>query len=679
MDADKFKQLVLAMPLGKKLPDAHYVHKIAFDSLKPELTQFIIAVGKALNIDAEQWHVAKLSKNNFKLSLLSYPDFFDESYPALTQSVTIDLNKLSHRITQYQAFENPPILHRKETMIPSSHPSYLHFKTLTQEGEEAGLYENTRIIGFKQSWEKIINKKGYQLIEGRLFKRSNEASDITSAEFKTSIDRHKTAIVRHELSAPMKQLAKQGFLNGDFSLFDYGCGQGGDLTELQAHGLDALGWDPNFQPDAEKVSSDLVNLGFIINVIEDQTERSEALLEAWALTQKLLVVSAMLANETYINQFKPYKDGVITSRNTFQKYYAQAELKGYIERVLDENAIAIAPGIYYIFRDKIEEQRFLASRHKRHHQWQQITHPTPTSNIQAQLLFTQYKPLLNAFWERCLALGRLPINEEFADMEALKVVCDNAKKAFALLLQVQDEQAKINFNCAASFRREDLLVYFALSQFEQHKGYQRLPDEQKRDIKVFFGTYKVAITEAKHLLFSIADTELIKQACLQAHKDLPASKMNPDHSLELHKHFIDKLPALLRVYVGAAIQLYGELDEIDLVKIHITSGKVSFMGYDNFNTSPLPVLRERIKVKMWQLDIDFFDYIDTDHRPPLIYKSQYLNEIFDDYKKQKSFDKRLYKEGIFEQQEKPNTLNQVKASLKNRGLEVRGYRFYRLE
>lgn len=78
MDANTFKQLVKEMPLGKRLPEAHYIHKVAFDSLQPELTQFIIAVGKALNINGEQWHVAKLSKNNFKLSLLSYPDFFDE-------------------------------------------------------------------------------------------------------------------------------------------------------------------------------------------------------------------------------------------------------------------------------------------------------------------------------------------------------------------------------------------------------------------------------------------------------------------------------------------------------------------------------------------------------------------------------------------------------------------------
>ncbi|MCV5889202.1 hypothetical protein OFN71_38950, partial [Escherichia coli] len=77
------------------------------------------------------------------------------------------------------------------------------------------------------------------------------------------------------------------------------------------------------------------------------------------------------ANDSYIAQFQPYKDGVITSRNTFQKYYAQSEFKGYLERSLQEDAIAVAPGIFYIFKDKLEEQRYLQSKYQRHHTWQQ--------------------------------------------------------------------------------------------------------------------------------------------------------------------------------------------------------------------------------------------------------------------------------------------------------------------
>ncbi|MBF4265072.1 DNA phosphorothioation-associated putative methyltransferase, partial [Vibrio anguillarum] len=142
-------------------------------------------------------------------------------------------------------------------------------------------------------------------------------------------------------------LAKQGYLDGRFSIFDYGCGRGDDLRELEAHGLDVLGWDPVFFPDTEKVKSDIVNLGFVLNVIEDQDERLEALLNAWDLTEKMLVVSIMLANESYVAQFPPFKDGVITSRNTFQKYYVQTEIKGYLECSLQEDIITVAPGVFY--------------------------------------------------------------------------------------------------------------------------------------------------------------------------------------------------------------------------------------------------------------------------------------------------------------------------------------------
>ena len=47
-------------------------------------------------------------------------------------------------------------------------------------------------------------------------------------------------------------------------------------------------------------------------------ERLEALQSAYGLAEELLVVSAMLANPESIRGV-PYGDGVLTSRNTFQK------------------------------------------------------------------------------------------------------------------------------------------------------------------------------------------------------------------------------------------------------------------------------------------------------------------------------------------------------------------------
>lgn len=641
MDATLFSQLVSQVSTGKHLPDAIYLHRDAFSALPDKLAVFIPAVAKAVRLDDDNWNLVKLFKKEFRLSLLHYPEFYTDSYPALKQSMNVDLSRLSHKITRYEGSDNPPILHRKETMVLPENDYYEHFISLTQEGENAGLYQNSRLIGFKRSWENLIGRHGYELVDGRLFR----SSAVTPVDTELGIDRHKTAIVRHELSAPMKTLVKHGFLNGNYSIFDYGCGRGDDLRELEAHGLDALGWDPNFQPDNDKVVSNIVNLGFVLNVIEDQDERLEALLGAWELADNLLVVSVMLANDSYIAQFTPYKDGVITSRNTFQKYYAQSEIKAYIERSLQEDVITVAPGIFYIFKDKLEEQQYLQNKYKRHHQWQQLTTPSPSNTKertkeQAKLVITQHQALFDGFWEQCLELGRIPANDEFSDSEQIRELIGSHKKVFTLLQEQFDTH---EFAQAEKSRKEDLLLYFSMGLFEKRKPYTQQPEALKRDIKALFGDYKTAINLATELLFAIADTELINQQCEKAHQQLPASLLNDGHSLIFHKDYIDELPLLLRVYVGAGLQMYGDLDDdIDLVKIHITSGKLTLTAYDDFEKS-VPFLVERIKIKMADQDIDFFDYVDESKRPPLLNKHLLMSQDQAQYDKQLSFDKRLAK------------------------------------
>ncbi|MCG9602718.1 DNA phosphorothioation-associated putative methyltransferase [Vibrio sp. Isolate31] len=672
MNEELFAELVAQIKVGKQLPDAVYLHRDALNALPNVLTQFIPAVAKAVSLEDDNWNLVKLFKKEFRLSLLHYPDFYTDSYPALKQSLNVDLSKLSHKIMSYEGSDNPPILHRKETMILPDSEYFDHFTSLTQEGENAGLYENSRLIGFKRSWENLIARHGYELVDGRLF-RSSAISQVEDA----GIDRHKTALVRHELSAPMKTLVKHGYLEGSYSIFDYGCGRGDDLRELEAHGLDVLGWDPNFQPDNDKVSSNIVNLGFVLNVIEDQDERLEALLGAWDLAEKFLVVSVMLANEKYIAQFKPYKDGVITSRNTFQKYYAQSEIKAYIERSLQEDAITVAPGIFYIFKDKLEEQQYLQSKYKRHHKWQQLTSPEPIeAKDKAKLLITQHQDLFNSFWNTCLELGRIPASDEFEQSDKIRELIGSHKKVFNLLQEMFDTQ---EFEQAEKSRKEDLLLYFAMGLFEKRKPYTQQPEPLKRDIKALFDDYKTAINLAAELLFAIADTDLIQQQCEKAHNQLPASLLNEGHSLILHRDFIDNLPLLLRVYVGAGLQMYGELDEeIDLIKIHITSGKLTITAYDDFEQS-VPFLVERIKIKMAEQDIDFFDYVNEERRPPLLNRHLYMAAEHENYKQQLSFDKRLADLlGISQSEETKLTRNTFDRGLYEEGKEINEFKLMRL-
>jgi hypothetical protein len=71
---------------------------------------------------------------------------------------------------------------------------------------------------------------------------------------------------------------------------------------------------------------------------------------------------------------------------------------------------------------------------------------------------------------------------------------------------------------------------------------------------------------------------------------------------------VEQLPALLRVYVGCAAVLFADYRHADLVKIHIGSGKVSLMRYDDFAGKALPHMVGRVKFKLREQDIDYFAY-----------------------------------------------------------------------
>jgi len=669
MNASEFNQLIKKVKLGKLVGNARYLHRSAFNEIPTELTGFIQLIANALKIPEGDWNIIKLHTQQFRLSYLNYPDFYSDAYPTLHNSITVDLVNKTQKVANYTKTENAPILHRKELFISPTDEYYPEFISITEEGVAAGLYENSRIIGFKKSWQRIIQQKGYELVDGRLFRAT---AVLNTENDKEKIDRHKTAIQRQGLSSPMKALAKQNFLNGDYTVFDYGCGLGDDLKELEAHGIDAAGWDPTHRPEVERFPCDLVNIGFVINVIEDREERIEAVQLAYELADKLLVVSAMIAGDAHIKKFTAYKDGIITSLNTFQKYFSQSELQGFIENTLDENAIAVGPGIFFVFKDKLEEQLFLANRQTRHHSWKQITTRPTSSKEKFELVYVEHEALFKDFWQTCLILGRIPANDEFEESDKIKQLAGSHLKVFTLLDHLFEDN---QFAQAEQYRKEDLLVYFSLSQFDKRKPYTQLPDELQRDVKAFFGNYNSAQAIAKELLYSVADTELITETSLAAQQILPASHLLENHSLTFHKDFIELLPALLRVYVGCAVQMYGELEDIQLIKIHFHSGKVSFMGYDDFDNQPLPLLQERIKVKLAQQQVDYFDYVGEYTPQPLYFKSNYITETYPNYKKQVSFDKKI---ALFlpAHNRYGLKLDALKTVLDTNKTEIKGFRFY---
>ena len=208
--------------------------------------------------------------------------------------------------------------------------------------------------------------KGYTVVGQELVSASNlerPGADDTGPGLPTgtAVHRHLTALSRAFLSAPVEALLRRRLITESRSFFDYGCGKGDDLEGVRSLGISAAGWDPHFRADGSKQPAGVVNIGFVINVIEDMRERIEALQGAYALTQGVLSVSAMLWSSASAKG-RPYGDGYLTSRNTFQKYFNQGELQNFIESVLDEQAIPVGPGVFFVFKDRYLEQQFLTSR-----------------------------------------------------------------------------------------------------------------------------------------------------------------------------------------------------------------------------------------------------------------------------------------------------------------------------
>ena len=106
----------------------------------------------------------------------------------------------------------------------------------------------------------------------------------------------------------------------------------------------------------------MVNLGYVVNVIEDPVERVQVLRSAWALAKELLIVSARLNWDARNLQGRPIRDGILTVAGTFQKFYSQGELRDWIEGCLGVQPVAVAPGIFYAFRDPTNAQAYLAER-----------------------------------------------------------------------------------------------------------------------------------------------------------------------------------------------------------------------------------------------------------------------------------------------------------------------------
>lgn len=685
--------------IGKRVAEDLYVHLAVVALLpNPEHRQRIAEALRTLPATQDiSPNVAKLNLRSSKLSLLAYPAFEEDPFPALVASWVFPSPAApGPTYRHYRDSLNPPILHRKELLVGFDHPERDRWRQLTETAEGLGLFDDTTTIGFKLNWERLIAGKGYRLVGDQFLPLGNVLSSGTTPDESdptATIQRHLTALTRSNLSAPVQLLLRNGLLPVGSTVFDYGCGRGDDIAGLMANGYDARGWDPHYAPDRLIIEADVVNLGFVVNVIEDPAERVEAIHKAFKLARRVMSVGVMLYGSEPAG--RPYRDGFITSRNTFQKYFSQAELKDYLEHVLHQDVFMVGPGVALVFADKDLEQRYsagrfrtrdiaarlLATRVPRVRPFKEVREriarvPKVPKISRAEAELARVRPFLEQFWTTSLELGRFPDAEEVENLSALTSQLGSLGKAIRLASQHYDQSL---LQAAAKTRSDDVRLYLAAQQFSRRRAYRQLEPRIQRDIKAFFGDYHAAQASGLQLLVEAADPAKLLSACEQAAAQ-GLGCLDADHSLQLHASLVERLPVVLRAYVACGLILWDAVSEVQLVKIHIGSGKLTLMEFDDFDLSPTPPLRRRIKVNVRKQDYDIFEYGSREYPKPLLYrKSRYMHEDYPGYAEQLAFDDALEAAGILGESDFGPAPDALAAALEARRLGIVGMKLARSE
>ena len=410
---------------------------------------------------------------------------------------------------------------------------------------------------------------------------------MTSAE---RVDRHRTAMVRHGLSQPVSLMIQLGVIQPGVTVFDYGCGQGDDLRALEAAGIAATGWDPHFCADNPRHAADVVNLGFVLNVIENLDERQAALNGAWVFAQKALAVSTMIAGQVPTDGLRAYGDGYLTSRNTFQKYFAHSELRQLITDVLGKAPVSAAPGIFFVFRESEDEEEFLLRR-RIGRRASTLAYRGQREPRKAQLRAPASERIAEALEQLAqltLLRGRPPAPEEIPPDVLAQLAEERVSLARALDLTVQQQLSAEALAEAAAAMREDLLVHYALAHLNRSATASRPSPAMVRDVRAHFGSQREVATAAMEYLMTLSDEEKVREAMNLAAKR-GTGVLDQKRRLVCDARHREDLPGVLRLYLGCAAYLAGEPDADGLIRIDSIKRSVTYLPLAD-RAAPFPLV-----------------------------------------------------------------------------------------
>ncbi|WP_286187038.1 DNA phosphorothioation-associated putative methyltransferase [Arthrobacter sp. AK04] len=478
----------------------------------------------------------------------------------------------------------------------------------------------------------------------------------------TPVARHKTALRRTGLSRPISMALADGLLIPDGTVFDYGCGKGDDIRHLRTLGYAVDGWDPVHRPNVERRCAEIVNLGYVLNVIENQEERAQTLHSAWALATGLLVVSARMTWDGRDLAGRPLGDGIITRMGSFQKFYEQAELADWIEQTLAVKPYAAAPGIFYVFRDEAAAQRFVASR---------VYTYRPRITIDPHVLYEEHQDTLAPLLSFMQAHARAPRQIELRQDELLAIqeALGSLGRAEHLIRQVTSDNY---WEQVAARRRAELLIYVALSRFGRRPSFSQLDRALATDVRTLFGPYREACLQADRLLLACGDQAKLYVSA----RSSKIGKQTPS-ALYVHHSAMAKIPPILQVYEGCARVLAGTVEHANMIKLSVAEPQVSYLSYPDFDRNPHPTLQSATTVNLRKLTVEFRDYSRSENPPLLHRKEEFLAPDDTNRIRYERLTRAEMKAGLYDHPERIGTLKGWMETLEAARVKVQGHRLVR--